>query len=50
MTASSFLVRAFGVLLLTVSFVRAARLVDFQVAQPPPVPQDAKQCTIQVLQ
>lgn len=26
------------------------RLVDFQVAQPPPVPHDAKQCTIQVLQ
>ncbi|KAF9454494.1 hypothetical protein P691DRAFT_655993 [Macrolepiota fuliginosa MF-IS2] len=31
-------------------FARAARLVDFQVAQPPPVPQDAKQCTIQILQ
>lgn len=28
----------------------AAVLVDFQVAQPPPVPQDAKQCTIQILQ
>ncbi|KAF9264679.1 hypothetical protein L218DRAFT_998188 [Marasmius fiardii PR-910] len=28
----------------------AARLVDFQVAQPPPVPEDAKQCTIQILQ
>ncbi|KAG7092461.1 hypothetical protein E1B28_008813 [Marasmius oreades] len=28
----------------------AARLVDFQVEQPPPVPKDAKQCTIQVLQ
>jgi len=27
----------------------AQRLVDFQVAQPPPVPHDAKQCTIQIL-
>ncbi|KAJ6630806.1 peptide-N4-(N-acetyl-beta-glucosaminyl)asparagine amidase A [Mycena sp. CBHHK59/15] len=27
-----------------------AVLVDFQVAQPPPVPQDTKQCTIQILQ
>ncbi|KAL4265299.1 Peptide-N4-(N-acetyl-beta-glucosaminyl)asparagine amidase A [Pleurotus pulmonarius] len=25
-------------------------LVDFQVANPPPVPQDTKQCTIQILQ
>ncbi|KAG6890692.1 hypothetical protein C0995_005065 [Termitomyces sp. Mi166 len=30
--------------------VQSAVLVDFQVAQPPPVPTDAKQCTIQVLQ
>ncbi|KAI0724017.1 peptide N-acetyl-beta-D-glucosaminyl asparaginase amidase A-domain-containing protein [Cerioporus squamosus] len=30
--------------------VRAAVLVDFQVAQPPPLPQDAQQCTIQILQ
>jgi hypothetical protein len=28
----------------------AQRLVDFQVVQPPPVPHDAKQCTIQVFQ
>ncbi|KAF8201834.1 peptide N-acetyl-beta-D-glucosaminyl asparaginase amidase A-domain-containing protein [Pholiota molesta] len=28
----------------------ATVLVDFQVAQPPPVPKNAKQCTIQVLQ
>ncbi|KAL0946894.1 hypothetical protein HGRIS_013058 [Hohenbuehelia grisea] len=28
---------------------QGAVLVDFQVAQPPPVPQDAKQCTVQVL-
>ncbi|PPR06641.1 hypothetical protein CVT26_001183 [Gymnopilus dilepis] len=28
----------------------AAVLVDFQVAQPPPVPKNAKQCTVQVLQ
>ena len=26
-------------------FARAAVLVDFQVAQPPPLPADAKQCT-----
>ncbi|KAF7778721.1 hypothetical protein Agabi119p4_3066 [Agaricus bisporus var. burnettii] len=46
-----FLVRqVLGLLLTAVVFARAARLVDFQVAQPPPVPQDAKQCTIQVLQ
>jgi len=25
-------------------------LVDFQVAQPPPVPKDTKQCTIEILQ
>ncbi|OJT07842.1 Peptide-N4-(N-acetyl-beta-glucosaminyl)asparagine amidase A [Trametes pubescens] len=37
-------------LLLTSFAVRAAVLVDFQVAQPPPLPQDAKQCTIQILQ
>ncbi|KAH9901591.1 peptide N-acetyl-beta-D-glucosaminyl asparaginase amidase A-domain-containing protein [Cubamyces lactineus] len=37
-------------LLLAALFVRAAVLVDFQVAQPPPLPQDAKQCTIQILQ
>ncbi|TBU49086.1 peptide N-acetyl-beta-D-glucosaminyl asparaginase amidase A-domain-containing protein [Dichomitus squalens] len=30
--------------------VRAAVLVDFQVAQPPPLPKDAKQCTVQILQ
>ena len=24
-------------------------LVDFQVAQPPPLPKDAKQCTVQLL-
>ena len=28
----------------------AAVLVDFQVAQPPPLPQDAKQCTILILE
>ncbi|RPD66354.1 hypothetical protein L226DRAFT_478924 [Lentinus tigrinus ALCF2SS1-7] len=37
-------------LLFAVLAVRAAVLVDFQVAQPPPLPQDAKQCTIQILQ
>ncbi|KAF4614768.1 hypothetical protein D9613_003060 [Agrocybe pediades] len=29
---------------------KAAVLVDFQVANPPPVPRNAKQCTIQILQ
>ncbi|KAI0362365.1 hypothetical protein OH77DRAFT_1441853 [Trametes cingulata] len=37
-------------LLLASLAIRAAVLVDFQVAQPPPLPQDAKQCTIQILQ
>ncbi|KAL6305342.1 peptide N-acetyl-beta-D-glucosaminyl asparaginase amidase A-domain-containing protein [Sparassis latifolia] len=30
--------------------VRAQVLVDFQVAQPPPVPQDAQECTIEIVQ
>ena len=30
--------------------VYAAVLVDFQVAQPPPLPQDAKQCTVKILE
>ncbi|KAG6900891.1 hypothetical protein C0993_010010 [Termitomyces sp. T159_Od127] len=33
-----------------VTCVQSAVLVDFQVAEPPPVPKDAKQCTVQVLQ
>ncbi|KAK7467151.1 hypothetical protein VKT23_004210, partial [Stygiomarasmius scandens] len=37
-------------LLALLSLCRAAVLVDFQVAQPPPVPQDAKQCTIQIFE
>ncbi len=37
-------------LVLASAAVRCARLVDFQVAQPPPLPQDANQCTIQILQ
>jgi hypothetical protein len=28
----------------------AARLVDFQVAQPPPLPLDAPQCTVLILE
>ncbi|KAF5346319.1 hypothetical protein D9758_011533 [Tetrapyrgos nigripes] len=39
-----------GLLPALFSLSRAAVLVDFQVAQPPPVPQDAKQCTIQVFE
>jgi hypothetical protein len=31
-------------------FSTAARLVNFQVAQPPPLPKDAKQCTIEILE
>ncbi|KAI0780713.1 peptide N-acetyl-beta-D-glucosaminyl asparaginase amidase A-domain-containing protein [Trametes elegans] len=41
---------AAAVLMLASLAVRAAVLVDFQVAQPPPLPQDAKQCTVQILQ
>ncbi|KAI1794573.1 peptide N-acetyl-beta-D-glucosaminyl asparaginase amidase A-domain-containing protein [Ganoderma leucocontextum] len=37
-------------LVVVTAAVRAAVLVDFQVAQPPPLPQDAKQCTVQILQ
>ncbi|KAF7342117.1 Peptide-N4-(N-acetyl-beta-glucosaminyl)asparagine amidase A [Mycena venus] len=40
----------FALLFAAVSPQVSAVLVDFQVAQPPPVPQDAKQCTIQILQ
>ncbi|KAH9857099.1 peptide N-acetyl-beta-D-glucosaminyl asparaginase amidase A-domain-containing protein [Lenzites betulinus] len=47
---SRFCRSAATVLLLTSFAVRAAVLVDFQVAQPPPLPQDAKQCTVQILQ
>ncbi|KAI0093521.1 peptide N-acetyl-beta-D-glucosaminyl asparaginase amidase A-domain-containing protein [Irpex rosettiformis] len=36
--------------LLAVAYTQAARLVDFQVAQPPPLPKDAKQCTVQILE
>ncbi|TDL27476.1 hypothetical protein BD410DRAFT_782559 [Rickenella mellea] len=37
-------------LLLGVVGSHAVRLIDFQVAQPPPLPKDAKQCTIQILE
>jgi hypothetical protein len=40
----------FLVPLLAAAYSHAARLVDFQVAQPPPLPRDAKQCTVQILQ
>ncbi|KIP09482.1 hypothetical protein PHLGIDRAFT_116276 [Phlebiopsis gigantea 11061_1 CR5-6] len=36
--------------LLFAGCVGAQPLVDFQVAQPPPLPQDAEQCTVQILQ
>ena len=41
---------AAGVVALTACAARAAVLVDFQVAQPPPLPKDVKQCTVQILQ
>ncbi|KAI0695701.1 peptide N-acetyl-beta-D-glucosaminyl asparaginase amidase A-domain-containing protein [Cytidiella melzeri] len=41
---------AFVAPLLLAACTSAARLVDFQVAQPPPLPKDAKQCTIQILE
>ncbi|KAI0030816.1 peptide N-acetyl-beta-D-glucosaminyl asparaginase amidase A-domain-containing protein [Vararia minispora EC-137] len=31
-------------------FVRGLRLVDFQVAQPPPLPKNAQQCTTRILE
>ncbi|PPR08105.1 hypothetical protein CVT24_010566 [Panaeolus cyanescens] len=43
--------RVLAFFLLSCSYLTAATvLVNFQVAQPPPVPKDAKQCTIQILQ
>jgi len=39
-----------GILLALTLLSRAAVLIDFQVAQPPPLPADAQQCTIQILQ
>ncbi|KAF8172815.1 peptide N-acetyl-beta-D-glucosaminyl asparaginase amidase A-domain-containing protein [Mycena galopus ATCC 62051] len=39
-----------ALLFATLSPQATAVLVDFQVAQPPPVPQNAKQCTVQILQ
>ncbi len=41
---------AFLVPLAVTACAQAARLVDFQVAQPPPLPRDAKQCTVQILE
>lgn len=37
-------------LLLCASYGSCTRLVDFQVAQPPPLPREATQCTVLVLQ
>jgi hypothetical protein len=39
-----------GALLVNTFSVNASPLVNFQVAQPPPLPADAKQCTVQVIQ
>ncbi|EKM55502.1 uncharacterized protein PHACADRAFT_256166 [Phanerochaete carnosa HHB-10118-sp] len=47
MISALLLVPAFLLAALSAS---AQPLVDFQVAQPPPLPQDAKQCTIQILE
>ncbi|KAH9064366.1 peptide N-acetyl-beta-D-glucosaminyl asparaginase amidase A-domain-containing protein [Lactarius vividus] len=37
-------------LLLCASYGCCVRLVDFQVAQPPPLPREAKKCTVPILQ
>ena len=34
----------------SVHFSVSSVLVDFQVAQPPPVPKDTQQCTIEIFQ
>ena len=41
--------RAFA-LLLGVACANAQVLVDFQVAEPPPVPSDAQTCTMMILE
>lgn len=44
--------KAFALLLGAASAIRANAqvLVDFQVAEPPPVPSDAQTCTIMILE
>jgi len=32
------------------ALLSCARLIDFQVTQPPPLPKDAKQCTVEILE
>lgn len=44
------LVAAFVASLFVFTTVKGAALVDFQVAQPPPLPQDAQTCTVPILQ
>ncbi|CCM04580.1 uncharacterized protein FIBRA_06761 [Fibroporia radiculosa] len=44
------LARLLILILIWASVSRAEVLVDFQVAEPPPVPQDTQQCTIQILE
>ena len=44
------LVRSLAAGLLVARASYAAVLVDFQVAQPPPLPSSAQQCTIQILE
>ncbi|KAJ7063314.1 peptide N-acetyl-beta-D-glucosaminyl asparaginase amidase A-domain-containing protein [Mycena amicta] len=48
--AGSTMLHSLLFLLCALLYSANAVLVDFQVAQPPPVPQDTKQCTIQILQ
>ncbi|KAI0030815.1 peptide N-acetyl-beta-D-glucosaminyl asparaginase amidase A-domain-containing protein [Vararia minispora EC-137] len=47
---STFLSGTFITSLLLFQSVQTQRLVDFQVAQPPPLPKDAKKCTVRVLE
>lgn len=44
------LVTAVVATLFVVTTVKGAALVDFQVAQPPPLPPDAQTCTVPILQ
>ncbi|PCH37957.1 hypothetical protein WOLCODRAFT_148915 [Wolfiporia cocos MD-104 SS10] len=44
------LARSLGLSTVLASVARSAVLVDFQVAQPPPLPADAEQCTVLILE
>lgn len=44
------LARSLGLTIILAAAARSAVLVDFQVAQPPPLPTDAEQCTVLILE